>query len=143
VFLLSLDCSYENSVTYAVSIVDFLDDFTNETGAGRLADVITSRVLGSVFSKKVSAGRAGMRNMNPILVQLLREKGFRDAFQGATEALMQIPDENDPVGMLNFFNKVRSMGGIPYSMTDKRVNESKANSVPKADVRSIAEKYGY
>ena len=137
----ALEASYRDSMEKAYGL-DSADDFRREGGLGRAADVATSRILG-LFPGRVDEGRTGMRNMNPILVQLLREKGFKDAFQGAAEALMQLPDESDPAGMLNFFDKVRAMGGIPYSMTDKRVNESKAQSVPKADIKSIAEKYGY
>jgi len=137
----ALESSYRDSMEKAYGLND-ADEFRREGGLGRAADVATSRILG-LFPGRVDEGRTGMRNMNPILVQLLREKGFKDAFQGAAEALMQLPDESDPAGMLNFFEKVRAMGGIPYSLSDKRVNESKANSVPKADIRSIAEKYGY
>lgn len=137
----ALEASYRDSMEKAYGLNN-ADDFRREGGLGRMADVATSRILG-LFPGRVDEGRTGMRNMNPILVQLLREKGFKDAFQGAREAEMQIPDESDPAGMLNFFDKVRAMGGIPYSLTDKRVNESKAQSVPKADIRSIAEKYGY
>lgn len=137
----ALEGSYRDSMEKAYGLNN-ADDFRREGGLGRMADVATSRILG-LFPGRVDEGRTGMRNMNPILVQLLREKGFKDAFQGAREAEMQIPDESDPAGMLNFFDKVRAMGGIPYSLTDKRVNESKAQSVPKADIRSIAEKYGY
>lgn len=137
----ALETSYRDSMEKAYGLNN-ADDFRREGGLGRMADVATSRILG-LFPGRVDEGRTGMRNMNPILVQLLREKGFKDAFQGAREAEMQIPDESDPAGMLNFFDKVRAMGGIPYSLTDKRVNESKAQSVPKADIRSIAEKYGY
>lgn len=137
----ALEASYRDSMEKAYGLNN-ADDFRREGGLGRLGDVALSRVLG-LFPGRVDEGRTGMRNMNPILVQLLREKGFKDAFQGAREAEMQIPDESDPAGMLNFFDKVRAMGGIPYSLTDKRVNESKAQSVPKADIKSIAEKYGY
>lgn len=137
----ALESNYRDSMEKAYGLQS-ADDFRNEGGIGRALDVATSRILG-LFPGRVDQGRTGMRNMNPILVQLLREKGFKDAFQGAREAEMQIPDESDPAGMLNFFDYVRQMGGIPYSASDKRINEAKANSVPKTDIRSIAEKYGY
>lgn len=137
----NLERDYRDSMEKAYGL-ESADDFTNETGAGRLADVIKSRILGSMFSKEVSAGRAGMRGMNPILTKLLREQGFKDAFQGAREAEMQIPDESDPVAMLNFFNKVRSMGNIPVAADDERLIEQKPK-VLKDEFRSIMEKYGY
>lgn len=122
----ALESSYRDSMEKAYGLNN-ADEFRREGELGRMADVATSRILG-LFPGRVDEGRTGMRNMNPILVQLLREKGFKDAFQGAREAEMQIPDESDPAGMLNFFEKVRAMGGIPYAPSYKQVADYKQNT---------------
>ena len=71
------------------------------------------------------------------MVALIREKGVKDAFQGAAEAKMQLPDPDDVAAMLKWIKTNREALGMPSEQTPV---------APKTDAneyRSIMEKYGY
>lgn len=138
----ALEQKYRDSVEKAYGL-NSADEFVKEGSLGRLNDIITSRVLGGLGVDRVNVGRAGMTATNPLLVKLLRDQGFKDAFQGAREAEMQIPSESDPVAVLNYFDTVRQMGNIPYSPRDKRLRPATLSDEAINKQRSLAEKYGY
>lgn len=128
--------AYENSVKQAYGLEDPYE-FMREGPVNRLADIITSRTLSSLGNPRVSEGRAGLRNIEPQLTALIREKGIKDAFQGAAEAKMQLPDADDVAAMLKWIKTNRESLNIPSEQTPV---------APKADAneyRSIMEKYGY
>lgn len=128
----ALESKYRDAMEKAYGLEN-AEDWLNEGSFGRTADVATSRILG-LFPGEVSQGRSEMTAVNPMLVKLLRSQGFKDAFQGAREAEMQLPDENDPRAVLNYFQAVREMGGIPMSATDSRIN--RVNETQKAKNKS-------
>lgn len=138
----ALEQKYRDSVEKAYGL-NSANDFIKEGTLGRAADVITSNILGALGVDRVNVGRAGMRAMNPLLVRLIRSQGFKDAFQGAREAEMQIPGENDITGTLNYFDTVRQMGNIPYSPRDKRLRPVALSDEAINKQVSAKEKYGY
>lgn len=115
----ALENKYRNAMEKAYGLEN-AEDWMTEGSLGRGADVATSRILG-LFPGRVSEGRSEMTNVAPDLVYLLRSQGFKDAFQGAREAEMQLPNENDPRAVLNYFQAVRQMGSIPYAPNDPRL----------------------
>lgn len=118
----TLEKNYRDAMEKAYGL-ESADEFAREGSAGRAMDIMTSWALG-VFPGRVAEGRAGMKEMNPLLVDLLRSQGFQDAFQGAREAEMQIPTTS--LGLLNFFKNVRESRNIPYSADDPRILRQQA-----------------
>ena len=140
----ALENRYRNAMEKAYGLEN-AEDWMGEGWSGRAANIATSRILDALGNERVAQGRSEMTAVNPMLVQLLRSQGFKDAFQGAREAEMQLPDENDPRAVLNYFQAVREMGGIPMSATDSRIKKTEQTQ-PKQKSggwSSIAEKYGY
>lgn len=125
--------NYEDAVKKAYGLEDAYD-FLNQGSAGRLADIITSRVLGTV-SPTVAEGRSDLNTYQPDLVNLmrLRRGGTSDAFQGAREAEIQLPNSNDPAAMLNWLRRNK-----PTQMAQPQETQTETN-----DVQSILSKYGY
>jgi hypothetical protein len=113
----TLEKNYRDAMEKAYGL-ESADEYAREGWFGRGADIAKSWLYGA-FPGEVAEGRAGMKDMNPLLVDLLRSQGFQDAFQGAREAEMQIP--TSPLGLLNFFKNVRESRNIPYSVDDPRI----------------------
>lgn len=132
----ALEADYRKAVEDAYGLKS-ADDWLKEGSPERTAEVLTSNILSAFGNDRVNRGRAGTRNMEPALVQLLRSQGFKDAFQGAREAELQIPTGNNIEATLKFFDRVRSMGGIP------RNAQQQPKQTDVQEIRSIAEKYGY
>ena len=128
--------AYENSVKMAYGLDDPYD-FVREGSLMRLADIVGSRALDALGNARVAEGRQGLKNIQPQLAALLREKGIRDAFQGAAEAKMQLPDPDDVAAMLKWIKTNREATGTQSDVVPV---------APKTDAneyRSIMEKYGY
>lgn len=136
----ALEKRYRNAVENAYGL-ERAEDWLTKGWGGRAKNIAWSRFLDLVGDPQVAYGRGELTATNPLLVKLLRDQGFKDAFQGAREAEMQLPDESDPRAVLNYFQAVREMGGIPYSAGDPRVTPVKTTT--PTEWRSIAEKYEY
>lgn len=137
----ALEERYRRAVEQAYGLEN-AEDWMKEGWGGRAQNIFTSRFYDLIGVPRVAQGRSEMTATNPLLVALLRSQGFKDAFQGAREAEMQLPDESDPRAVLNYFQAVREMGKIPYSPRDKRLTQEEPATL-KEDAKSIAEKYGY
>lgn len=118
------------------------DEWQGQGWGGRAANVATSIILDALGNSRVARGRSAMTATNPLLVSLLRSQGFKDAFQGAAEAKMQLPDESDPRAVLNYFDALREAGGIPYNNNDPRIRRAE-NAERANEVQDILSKYGY
>lgn len=116
----ALENRYRDAVEKAYGL-EQAEDWLTQGWGGRASNIMKSRLLDFLGNPSVAFGRAEMTATNPLLVKMLRDQGFKDAFQGAREAEMQLPDEDDPRAVLNYFQTVREMGGIPYSADDPRI----------------------
>lgn len=116
----ALEKRYREGVENAYGL-ESAEDWLTKGWGGRAKNIAWSRFLDLVGDPQVAYGRGELTATNPLLVKLLRDQGFKDAFQGAREAEMQLPDESDPRAVLNYFQTVREMGSIPYSADDPRI----------------------
>lgn len=129
----SLQAEYNQGVKDAYGIEN-IEELGNPWSYDRITQVMTSRAKDLTgVAPKVSAGRAAIseRKMQPLFIQLLRNQGVRDAFQGAREAEMQEPDWSDPRSVVGFFNSLEELLGgtaTPFSAPRNKKTEAKKQS---------------
>ena len=116
----ALETEYRDAVEKAYGLED-ADEYLREGWFGRAGDVITSRAKALAGNEDVALGRSKMEAVGPKIVRLVRSQGTRDAFQGAREAEIQIPDPDDPRQVLSYMGTVRAMDKIPYLPNDPRI----------------------
>lgn len=129
----SLQADYIQGVKDAYGIEN-IEELGNPWSRDRIGQVITSRAKDLAgIDPVVSAGRAAIseRKMGPLFIQLLRNQGVRDAFQGAREAEMQEPDWSDPRSVVGFFNSLEELlGGTPTPFSEPRRKQTQTSASP-------------
>ena len=144
----SLQAEYNQGVKDAYGIEN-IEELGNPWSYDRIAQVLTSRAKDLTgVDPKVSAGRAAIseRKMQPLFIQLLRNQGVRDAFQGAREAEMQVPDWSDPRSVVGFFNSLEELLGgkvTPFSAPRNKKEVSKKENTSTTEYDELLKKYGY
>lgn len=147
----SLQADYNQGVKDAYGIEN-IEELGNPWSYDRIGQVITSRAKDFTgVDPVVSAGRAAIseRKMGPLFIQLLRNQGVRDAFQGAREAEMQEPDWSDPRSVVGFFNSLEELlGGTPTPFSEPRRKQEAMqtpaqNNQPVTEYDALLKKYGY
>ena len=147
----SLQADYNQGVKDAYGIEN-IEELGNPWSYDRIGQVITSRAKDVAgVDPVVSAGRAAIseRKMGPLFIQLLRNQGVRDAFQGAREAEMQEPDWSDPRSVVGFFNSLEELLGgtqTPFSEPRRKQETMQTpaqNTQPATEYDTLLKKYGY
>lgn len=144
----SLQAEYNQGVKDAYGIEN-IEELGNPWSYDRIGQVITSRAKDLTgVDPVVSAGRAAIseRKMQPLFIQLLRNQGVRDAFQGAREAEMQLPTFSDPRSVVGFFNSLEELLGgtpTPFSAPRSKKEIPQQESAPATEYDSLLKKYGY
>lgn len=144
----SLQAEYNQGVKDAYGIEN-IEELGNPWSYDRIAQVMTSRAKDLAgIDPKVSAGRAAIseRKMQPLFIQLLRNQGVRDAFQGAREAEMQLPTFSDPRSVVGFFNSLEELLGgtaTPFSAPRNKKQVQKQEGATTTEYDELLKKYGY
>lgn len=139
---------YEEDVKKAYGLDDAYD-FSKEGSFGRLADVITSRILGT-FPGTVDEGRTGMSVIRP-LYAFICSKQFQSAYHAVTGAQAHYPkDPDSPYDVLSQIKitkyELENLHGWQPSVKYKKNSQKKTPEETQKDIdeyESLLKKYGY